>query len=201
MRLLLAISVFLVSTASAISVGFLNTTIPAYSNEYIFQLETDEDIYMLTVGQKIGSSFNIEASFGWESEEYERDSSIQYNDYHDKKIQAYGLGAFYRVTGNDFVSFSLGARFIYCDLEFEQEDQPNDQKADTTAKTFSPLARIDLNFPGVENLFLHTQFGFNYRKVKSDMSESYYYDDYENERTDFRVTTPGEILAGIYYQF
>ncbi len=35
MRLLLATSVFIVSTASAISIGFLNTTVPAYSNQFL----------------------------------------------------------------------------------------------------------------------------------------------------------------------
>ncbi len=194
---------FLVSAASAISVGFLNTTIPAYYNEYVFQLKTDENIYMLTVGQKIGSSFNIEASFGWESEAYENISSIQYNDYHDKKLQAYGLGVSYRVTGNDFVSFSLGARFIYSDLELEQKCTYDDDKNKTTAKIFSPLARIDLSIPGVENFFLHTQFGLNIRKVDFNTSDTYYYynDDAEFERADFSITTPREILAGIYYQF
>ena len=202
MRLLLAISVFLVSTASAVSIGFLNTTIPAHSNEYIVQLETDEDIYMLTIGEKVGPSLNVEASFGWETEAFDENSSYPYSEYSDKTVQAYGLGAFYRLTGNDYVSFSLGARFIYSDLEFEKKNYPNGDKIKTTAKTFSPLARIDLTFPGVENLFLHTQFGFNYRKVDFTMDDNYYYsNEIEMERADFSITSPKEILAGIYYQF
>ncbi len=198
MRLLLAVSVFIVSTASAISIGFLNTTVPAYTNQFLWELESDEDIYMLTVGQKLGDALNLEVSFGYESEVYAEDSTSEYRGYFDKTVQAYGLGAFYRITGNDFVSFSLGARFIYSDLELEQEEVPD--KLKTSARIFSPLARIDLSFPGVENLFLHTQFGANYRKVESTIAETYY-SDYEYERTDFSVTAPGEILAGIYYQF
>lgn len=200
MKFLLAISLFIVSTASAISVGFLKTSIPAYPNEYIFQLETDEDIYMFTVGHKVGNTLNLEASFGYNSEIFEDNSSTQYTNYNDKTTQAFGLGVFYQVTGNDFVSFSLGARLIYSDLELEQKDHPNDNKFKTTAKTFSPLARIDLNFPGVENLFLHTQFGLNYRKVESDIGESPY-SETNYERTDFSITAPAEILSGIYYQF
>ncbi len=153
---------------------------------------------MLSVGQKLGTSLNLEVSFGWESEIYEEDNAGMYGECFDKTLQAYGLGAFYRITGNDFVSFSLGARFIYSDLELKQEESPYGLK--TSAKIFSPLARIDLSVPGVENLFLHTQFGLNYRKVESTIGETYY-SDYEFERTDFSITAPSEILAGIYYQF
>ncbi|MCD4706939.1 MAG: hypothetical protein K8S62_04290 [Candidatus Sabulitectum sp.] len=200
MRLLFAVSIFLVSTASAISIGFTHVSIPAYSNQFLVELESDEDIYMLTVGQKLGSALNLEVSFGYESEVYEEDAEYEYvyGNYFDKTVQAYGLGAFYRITGNDFVSFSLGARFIYSDLELAQDGEPD--KLKTSARIFSPLARIDLSIPGVENLSLHTQFGANYRKVESTVIESYY-DDYEHERTDFRITAPGEILAGIHYQF
>jgi hypothetical protein len=198
MRLLLTVSVFLVSTASAVSVGFFNTTVPAYSNEYIFQLETDESIYMLTVGQKLGTSLNFEVNFGWESEVYSEDATSPFPSYFNKTVQAYGLGAFYRIAGNDCVSLSLGARFIYSDIEFEQEN--GSDKLETSARIFSPLARIDLSIPGVQNLFVHTQFGINYRKVESTIIEANN-TDYGYERTDFRVTAPNNILAGIYYQF
>ncbi len=198
MRLLLTVSVFLVSTASAISVGFFNTAVPAYSNEFLLGLETDESIYMLTVGQKLGTSLNFEVNFGWESEVYSEDATSQFAGYFDETVQAYGLGAFYKITGNDCVSFSLGARFIYSDVELEKEGEPD--KIKTSARIFSPLARIDLSIPGVQNLFVHTQFGVNYRKVESTMTETYY-NDYEYERTDFSITAPGDILAGIYYQF
>lgn len=198
MRLLLTVSVFLVSTASAVSVGFFNTTVPAYSNEYLLQLETDENIYMLTVGQKLGTSLNFEVNFGWESEVFSEDATSPFSGYFDKTVQAYGLGAFYRIAGNDCVSLSLGARFIYSDMELEQKDGPD--KLKTSARIFSPLARIDLSLPGVQNLFVHTQFGVNYRKVESTIIETYSR-DYEYERTDFSITAPGNILAGIYYQF
>lgn len=197
MRLLLAVSIMIVSTASAISIGFLNTTVPAYSNQFLLELESDESIYMLTVGQKLGSTLLLEASFGYISESYSEDATSEWGSYFDKTVQAYGLGAFYQIVGNEFASLSLGVRFVYSELELKSDEEP--EKLKTTASIFSPLARIDLSIPGVENLFLHTQFGVNYRKVESITIDAF--SEYEYERTDFGTTAPGEILAGIYYQF
>ena len=196
MKLLLAFLIVAASTASAISIGFIQTDVPSY--QYVWELESHDDIYMITVGEKLGNALNIEISIGYSSEKYDEDSSSEYGDYYNKTTQAYGLGAFYRITGNDFVSFSLGARFVYSDLELKPEEEP--KKVKTTTRTFSPLARIDLSIPGVENLFLHTQFGVNYRQVESINIETYFH-EYEYDRTDFSTTAPGEILAGIYYQF
>jgi len=152
---------------------------------------------MITAGQKLGETLNFEVSFGWESVEHTEDSESQFYIY-DKKAQAFGLGAFYKVTGNEFAAFSLGARFIYSDYELEQQDNPN--KLKTSAKIFSPLARIDLGIPGVQNLYFHTQFGLNFVKSQSSYIETYTR-DYEQERTDINTTASSEIFAGIHYQF
>ncbi len=198
MKILLAVSLLLVSVASAVSIGFARVSVPAYYEMVFLGQETDETVHMLTVGGKLAPYFHIQGGISYSSETHKENDSYYY-DLMNQTIQVYELGMFYQLASTDFASFSLGTSFMYSIYDLKSDDASDYLK--TTGTTFSPLARVDFSIPGVDNLFLYSQYGFEYRSVKTEGDNyGYYYDD-DIERTDFGTTAPDQILAGIYYRF
>lgn len=193
--LLICVLAFAGTAFAGFSIGFKNTSIPAYVSVSGQSLEL-EDMYLLRIGAMASPDFRIEGYLGYQKMSFEEDPNPTPANDMDGSIMSFGAGGYYVIEAPANTSFSFGAQFLYGKSSYEVGgvDGP-----ETTSYCISPLMRIDFAIPGAERLAFFTEYGIRYASVTTTTELTT--GDIEDKWSGWQTYAPTNILAGAYYVF
>ncbi len=193
---LTATVLFCTAMSSAVSVGFSSekVSIGTYNSFLIWEESLDVPVFTVSVEPFSGFHLNGCYGFRWETETDDR----SYTDDIHSRTDTFGFSAFYTFLSTGNARFSGGARFQHSETTMAEDDS---EEYKCTSNCYGPSARVDFTIPGLEEIGFYSQWGVDYKEIKSNSDYIEEGGDHEYERNGWTTSGPQYVLSGIYYSF